>query len=361
MIKENPLLSANKYFFNVLLSIGARVRLLHSKEKGVVSAIIDGNTVSVLLDESGLEIPVCVEDLARQEPTPQGDLPKRSRSPAGEAPSSGAPSSIPDTPKHTGVTLAFQPSEGPMRDENQYQLLLVNDTSFALLFLFTLRLRNAKARERRGQIEADAFQLVGELAFEELNDAPQLELECRPRTVWGSGPPLTRKWRLKPKFFLKAMEQAPLLHAPAYLYEVFTAKQFEQHRPQTEESLRSYTQRMANVKGPSGAPAPEWPHEVLEFAEFLPELDLHIDKLHERWQTLRPNEILPLQLRALDAYISQALRLGVERVFIIHGVGEGRLRAAIARRLSEREEVARFKNEYHPRYGWGATEVIFKS
>jgi dsDNA-specific endonuclease/ATPase MutS2 len=42
-----------------------------------------------------------------------------------------------------------------------------------------------------------------------------------------------------------------------------------------------------------------------------------------------------------------------------HGLGEGKLRTAIARRLKEMHEVSAYKNEYHPKYGWGATEVIF--
>ncbi|RME96879.1 MAG: hypothetical protein D6772_11235, partial [Bacteroidetes bacterium] len=57
-------------------------------------------------------------------------------------------------------------------------------------------------------------------------------------------------------------------------------------------------------------------------------------------------------------YLDQAIRLGAERVFVIHGVGEGKLRDAIAERLRQNPQVVDFKNEYHPRYGFGATEVI---
>ncbi|MBK6929627.1 MAG: Smr/MutS family protein [Saprospirales bacterium] len=49
----------------------------------------------------------------------------------------------------------------------------------------------------------------------------------------------------------------------------------------------------------------------------------------------------------------------VPRVFIIHGVGEGKLRETIADELRRRPEVHKFKNEYHTKYGYGATEVVF--
>jgi len=40
-------------------------------------------------------------------------------------------------------------------------------------------------------------------------------------------------------------------------------------------------------------------------------------------------------------------------------IGKGRLRNEIASRLVQMPEVKTFKNEYHPNYGFGATEVIF--
>ena len=58
-------------------------------------------------------------------------------------------------------------------------------------------------------------------------------------------------------------------------------------------------------------------------------------------------------------FLDNAIKLGVPRVFVIHGVGEGKLREAIAARLAENPNVSKFKNEFHHKYGYGATEVIF--
>ncbi|NJK83175.1 MAG: Smr/MutS family protein [Saprospiraceae bacterium] len=67
------------------------------------------------------------------------------------------------------------------------------------------------------------------------------------------------------------------------------------------------------------------------------------------------------QLKFFDAFLEKALRLGVEKIFIIHGVGTGKLKDAIANRLLQHPYVATFKNEYHPRYGWGATEATLEA
>ena len=66
-------------------------------------------------------------------------------------------------------------------------------------------------------------------------------------------------------------------------------------------------------------------------------------------------------MRAFDQYIDQALRLDVKQVYIIHGVGDGVLKAAIHKRLETVPFVRKFHNSYHPRYGYGATEVLFES
>ena len=101
------------------------------------------------------------------------------------------------------------------------------------------------------------------------------------------------------------------------------------------------------------------PHDVTAFANFNIELDLHLENLTHNAQKLTSSEKVRLQLRRFEEHMEEAIRLGVERVFIIHGLGKGKLRNAIASRLITMPEVKTFKNEYHPKYGWGATEVIF--
>ncbi|MEZ4986960.1 MAG: Smr/MutS family protein [Saprospiraceae bacterium] len=101
------------------------------------------------------------------------------------------------------------------------------------------------------------------------------------------------------------------------------------------------------------------PHEVWDMASFSTEIDLHIECLVDDPSAYPTNKILALQLRHFEDYMDRAIRLGVDRVFIIHGLGEGKLRQAIHNRLREMEAVKSFENAYHPLYGHGATEVLF--
>jgi hypothetical protein len=164
--------------------------------------------------------------------------------------------------------------------------------------------------------------------------------------------------KIKPKTFFGTLKTAPFLNKPVHLYRLFDKP--EQPAEKTGEDLESYTKRHAKPLRTTSSNSQYFNiHDTSELANFDPEIDLHIEKLTESWRKMPNSDILKTQLLHFENFISKAIRLGVPRVFVIHGVGEGKLRDAIATRLMQNPDVQTFKNEYHPRYGWGATEVIF--
>ena len=207
------------------------------------------------------------------------------------------------------------------------------------------------------KIKAMSVYEVGELLFDQLNDHPVFEVECWRVSTAGTESRLHKSLRIKPKQFFKKTTMAPLLNKQVHLFSVFP--RLRPQKPKKDEDLKTYTKR--NTR-----PTINWDNinerfsvDVMEFAEFEPEMDLHIEYLVSDYQRLSNNEILSIQLFHFEQYISKAIRLGVDRVFVIHGVGKGKLRDEIATRLVQMDHIKSFKNEYHPRYGYGATEVIF--
>jgi dsDNA-specific endonuclease/ATPase MutS2 len=73
---------------------------------------------------------------------------------------------------------------------------------------------------------------------------------------------------------------------------------------------------------------------------------------------MTPAQILQLQLQVFEEYLNNAIRLGIPKVYIIHGLGKGRLRNDIQKRLSRNPYVRMFQNQHHHKYGFGATEVF---
>lgn len=93
--------------------------------------------------------------------------------------------------------------------------------------------------------------------------------------------------------------------------------------------------------------------------QFSYEIDLHADQLFDEPDTMHASEILPLQINRLKQYLNQAIELNVQRIYIIHGVGSGRLQSEVNSILSQNPKVKSYNNDYHPKYGKGATEVRF--
>lgn len=93
-------------------------------------------------------------------------------------------------------------------------------------------------------------------------------------------------------------------------------------------------------------------------------IDLHIEALtadHSRWTN---HEILMRQLSACKEFIQGALRRRERKIVLIHGKGQGVLKAEIHLHLHQLREVHGLRLQYHEAsfsdYGrGGATEVIF--
>jgi DNA-nicking Smr family endonuclease len=167
----------------------------------------------------------------------------------------------------------------------------------------------------------------------------------------------SKSLKIRPKSFFGSLRTAPLLNKQTHLYRLFEKP--ETARDAKEEHLKDYTAKNAKPRKFSASNNEQLSlHDSAELAEFQLEIDLHIDKLHDNWEKLNNAEILKIQLSHFESFLNKAIRLGVSAVFIIHGVGKGRLKNEIATRLMQNPDVVTFKNEYHPRYGWGATEVL---
>jgi dsDNA-specific endonuclease/ATPase MutS2 len=89
-------------------------------------------------------------------------------------------------------------------------------------------------------------------------------------------------------------------------------------------------------------------------------VDLHIEKLMEDWKGLSNGEILNIQLKEFEKWYELSVAHRQSHLIVIHGVGSGRLRDEIHDMLRLKREVKSFVNQYHPSFGYGATEIYFQ-
>jgi hypothetical protein len=346
----------------MLFAVGTKVKFLHTGDEGVVTGLLEGGMINVYIEASDMEIPAFPDDLFRAEEYSKKPVKAKIVEGKKEAPAP-TPPPIPIETQYTilksfGIQLAFEPIWNQEGLTEKYLVYLLNDTNYAVVYTVRFLRNNARPATWDGRLNKTSFVKFGEMVYDDLNEAPEFEVECTWTTTEGGIGPVFKSLKIKPKSFFNSLRTAPLLNKKVHLYRLFEKP--ESDTEQTGEDLREYTKRHAR---------PTWPkmesfknlnvHDTKELSEFEPEIDLHIEKLTDNWRKMSNTEIVRMQLSHFEAYLAKAIHLGVPRVYIIHGVGEGRLRDAIATRLMQNPDVVTFKNEYHHKYGWGATEVVF--
>lgn len=357
----------------MLFPIGTRVRMVHTGDEGVVTALLADDMVKVRLVGDADEIPVFVDDIVRTEDFTQAVKPPKIKPLKPGSPKQMAPPPPPppvQAPrtqytilKSYGIQLAFDPIVRSDGSTEKFAIYLLNDTRFDVIYTFELHLHDQLSIQSSSKLKAISFEQIGHLRFDDLNDNPSVTMECWRLTTEGEGQRFHKELKLKAKTFFNKVLTAPLLDRPVHLFRMFEQlqDQEENNEPAKEqEDLKAYAQRNARPKPLGGyTAATGGKNEVRDLAEFQSELDLHIENLVADPQKLTKGDILHLQIRHFETYLDKAVRMGVERVFIIHGLGTGKLKDAIATRLLQHPYVKTFKNEFHPRYGYGATEVEF--
>ncbi|MCS6929496.1 MAG: Smr/MutS family protein [Saprospiraceae bacterium] len=349
----------------MLIVPGSKVMLRFTGERGEVVCRLDEDTLLIRLEgESAVEIPAFEEDVVPITVSPPA-APATSfeaKSPT-KTPSGQERRVVKSTQKLTnsqGISLVFEPMLG--RDEvvSRYTIWLLNDTYQECLFELVLETSVRVVLETEGKLETATAVEVGTLFAADLSDHPQVFITCRPISTEGVEAPVERSLRIRPKTFFNARQFVPILGIEAYRFILFKPQiTASVQSPSTDLRELARSQRCAPAHTSESNTQIVDPYDVVELAEFKGEIDLHAEKLLPNYKSLDPGQILHLQLACFRDFLEKAIRLGVPKVFVIHGVGEGKLREAIAKELRHHPAVWKFKNEYHPKYGYGATEVIF--
>ena len=349
----------------MLLTEGTKVRFKNTGDEGVVTTIFDSEMVNVLLDDSDMEIPAFIENLERIQ-----DIPRPNQTPIKAKFVTPKKMPSPPTPPQTdidsqyhilkslGIQLAFEPELQADGVTTNYQIYLLNDTRYDALFSFKIEFQGTTARTLNGKIDSVSYVHLGELKFSQLNESPKVEFECWQITTAGTGTKKSKSLKIKPKQFFKNIRTAPLLNKQVHWFQLF--ENFDGKAKPVEDDLKTYTQKNARKPKPkqSNYRRVDGPNPM-ELAHFNNEIDLHIENLRTGTGKMNNAEILRIQLSHFDAFLEKALRMGVGNIFVIHGLGKGKLKNEIATKLINHPHVKTFKNEYHPKYGFGATEVLF--
>ena len=335
--------------------IGDKVLLLHSNEEGEVVDIIDKKMVTV--DVGGVQFPVYVDQI---------DFPYFKRFTEKKAPPPKQKKYVDDVKKEKGSAIkGYNVAEGvwisflPVFDKDifdddvveYFRIYLVNNTDTAFKFDYHLRYTGESEFNLRNEILPYNDFYIHDVEFEKLNDAPRFDFE------FSLAVPDKKKadhfeasLKMKAKQLFQRIEEMLKKQEASFSYLLMETYPDKVHTEKVDLHKLSAAGFKVYDAGQARQHIP--PARTV--------VDLHIEKISNDWEHLSNFEILTAQLREFEKYYELAVLHMQPTLIIIHGVGEGKLRDEIHDILRLKQEVKSFVNQYHPLYGYGATEIYFQ-
>ncbi|SFQ19199.1 Smr/MutS family protein [Parafilimonas terrae] len=335
---------------------GDDIIILHTNEEGKVAEII--NNKMLLVEVRGVRFPVY---------TDQVDFPyfKRFTSKRNTPAKKPAKKYIDDIPKEKkqvqqtvreeGVWLSFIPkfTMDEFGDEvvELFKLYLINKNTIGYKFQYIQGFFGNEEFELKGDILMRNDFYLHDIPFSDFNDNPFFNFEFSLITPEkNKAEYYETSIKLKPKQLFQRIEEMKDKNEPSINFKLFDVY--------PEKAIEESVELTPNILKKNKLYQAERIREHLEPARSV--VDLHMEKLSDDWQHLSNFEILTLQLKEFEKWYELALAHHLPSFTVIHGVGSGKLRDEIHDILKTKKEVKTFINQYHPRYGYGATEIYFQ-
>jgi hypothetical protein len=324
-------------------SIGDDIVLKRTGEEGRVVAVVSKTMVEV--EVKGTVFPVYTEDV--EHPylkwfTQKSPLKKQS-----------APQQLPvekmppmKTRMAKGVYLSFIPefkTDDMEEVVSHVKVFLLNELPVNVNFTYDARIVDTSLFSLEGMLHAFGNIYLHSVPYADMNDQPRFNWHVlAPDNTMAEG-----MLRIKPAKLFEHVNSIQQGGNPSFSYLLAAELKEKKKAEPMLEPVRIQP-----------LPSPATKHQTKESPK--QEIDLHIENLRSNIRGLSNAEIIKIQLDTLEHYLHLAIVHRQERMVVIHGLGKGKLRDEVHALLKATPEVARYKNEWSGKYGFGATEVSFR-
>ena len=335
--------------------IGDKIIVLHSEEEGIVREII--NEKMVMIEVRGVRFPAYMDQI---------DFPYFKMFSQKKAPPEKKKiyvdhirqekTSLKKQKVKDGVFLNFIPvfDKDVFEDDvvEKLKIILVNQNEESYNFNYNLNFGGESNFQLKATVAGITDFYLHDVSFEDMNDAPKFEFEFsltepdkKKALYYESG------LKVKARQLFKKIEEIQLKGEPSFSYELFVTY------PDKVEEEKVDLSKLGN----NGYRI----YDAAKLKQNLPParsvIDLHIEKLTDSPNALSAFEMIELQLDTFEKYYELSVVHNQPTLIVIHGIGEGKLRNEIHEKLRLKNEVKSFVNQFHPLYGYGATEIYFNT
>lgn len=311
--------------------LGDFVRFVDEKREGYITRIIDAQTLGVT-DTDGFEIPVAISNLT----TVHGHEPNVVK------PDEFSPALtvVDDKFIEEGVYIAVVEAH---KASSVVHFTLLNRSSYQLLASLKTDLKGKYRGEFAGIIQAKGQAQLYSQNLADIEIWPEFNFQLLFFTTGNLKPKapliLNRKFRAKDFSVSKGLINE--LNKYGWLIRLDEPVPLIDAQKLKESLFRGSSEKTKVVIPPT-------------------EVDLHIEKLRDDYQFLDQSEIINIQLAYFQQMLDAAIVHQMPKIVFIHGVGNGTLRHHIHKAISKHPQVRTFMDAQKEKFGFGATEVVFK-
>lgn len=259
----------------------------------------------------------------------------------------------------TGISVALEPLS-EKNEIKEFKIYFVNGFFEEMEIKFQFYFFNEEHFVLKKKVESQtAFHLLN-IGYDELNESPSFEIK-----VFGKYNNLIfdSTQKIKPQNLFNKEKFEPLIGKTVYSYRLLeeypasastkaTADKPLTNEVQSRERISDEVLRQMILEMPVEK-------EERKFSSSV-EVDLHIQKITRNFSDLSNEEIVQIQLAHFEKALDNAIVAGLKTFYVIHGKGKGILRTRVNHILKSHPSVKSFNNNFHPRYEFGATEIMLK-
>lgn len=315
------------------MNIGDKVRLLHGTEAGVIRAI--KNEIIEVEIEDGFIIPVHKNEvvLISAEESKSFSLQEKNTKVL-----------VKEVIALKGIFLAFLPL-----NDHKLALYCLNNTDWSLLFAIHKEQNDGKfITVAKAIVEPQSCFKVEEVSINQLEmwGSYFWQVLCTSVRPFSLPNLFQKRQRFRANQF-KALQDLPLLGRKGYLFQI--------DKDVPDEGV--FVQKIAESIGSQSQSIFECNKELSQVGNIV---DLHIEKICSNYIHFTPTEILHFQIETFEKCLDSAIANGLSEITFIHGVGNGKLRYEIHKRISKHPQVAYYKDAQKEKFGYGATYIKLK-
>jgi len=311
------------------MKIGDKVRLLKGTEEGFIVSI-KSNIVEIEI-EDGFTIPavkneVVVVDKKEREAFNTPDKEE-------EAPEQ----KIKQHSIEEGIYIGLE-------DGESLHCYIVNQTANQILFSLSISEKKNIIGFASGICEGYNAREIGETSFQPMKNEINFIFQCiiHQQKSKVSTPPVEanltiQKSQLNDRVFIRSLDKSVFLLNVEHIAEIDIDPQ----------KIKEQLIGGGNYKNEKDVTPSKKKDQVI---------DLHINT--ERIN-LPENQILAYQIDLFEKSFDQAILSNASSLKVIHGIGTGKLRNAIHKRISQRKEIRFFEDGDKEKFGFGSTIIYF--